>query len=149
VGTTTLTFQSTVAVLVKNSPLGCKTCYEYCVLVSNASDNTAELNVLPSVQHNRGSDGYEMWYLFRKGETCCTKYFPSSSNCPYEDESQANSGYYWEKYQDNLPNGAAYPTIYNHTFYPDMNTCTCVGGTNYPAWMASEKNLHSALPLQE
>jgi len=48
-------------------------------------------------------------------------------------------GYYWEKYQENLPNGADYPTIYNHTFYPDMNAHTCVNGTDYPAWMASEK----------
>ena len=45
VDTTTLTFQSTVAVLVKTTPLGCK----ICVLVSNDSDNTTELNCLPYV----------------------------------------------------------------------------------------------------
>ena len=47
-------------------------------------------------------------------------------------------GYYWEKYQLNLPNGAAHTIIYNHTFYPNTNAGTCVNGTDYPSWMASE-----------
>merc|ERR1712194_845328 len=87
-----------------------------------------------------GSDGYEKWYLFTKGESCCEKYFSSSANCPYEDETtNPQTGYYWEKYQGNLPNAVAAPVIYNHTFYPDMNARTCVNGTNYPEWMASDK----------
>ena len=48
-------------------------------------------------------------------------------------------GYYWEKYQAALPNCAAHPTVYNHTFYPDMKARTCVNGTDYPSWMASDK----------
>eukprot|EP00584_Thalassiosira_punctigera_P010481 CAMPEP_0172530792 /NCGR_PEP_ID=MMETSP1067-20121228/4415_1 /TAXON_ID=265564 ORGANISM="Thalassiosira punctigera, Strain Tpunct2005C2" /NCGR_SAMPLE_ID=MMETSP1067 /ASSEMBLY_ACC=CAM_ASM_000444 /LENGTH=375 /DNA_ID=CAMNT_0013315061 /DNA_START=808 /DNA_END=1931 /DNA_ORIENTATION=+ len=91
-----------------------------------------------------GSDGYEKWYLFRKGDHCCKKYFPTARNCPYEDETQPElqdgNGYYWEKYQDNLSNGGVHPTIYNHTYYPDMHANTCVNGTDYPAWMASDRD---------
>ena len=32
------------------------------------------------------------------------------------------------------------PTIYNHTYYPDINAGTCVNGTDYPEWMASDTN---------
>jgi len=86
-----------------------------------------------------GSSSYEKFYLFAKGGSCCTKYFPSVSNCPYEDESQFKLGYYWEKYQADLPNAVAYPVIYNHLFYPDMKARVCVNGTDYPSWMAEDK----------
>jgi len=89
-----------------------------------------------------GSMGYEKWYLFTKGEHCCQKYFPAVTNCPYEDETQFQDGYgyYWESYQDNLPHGEAYPTIYNHTYYPNMHAGTCVNGTDYPDWMAQDRD---------
>jgi len=87
-----------------------------------------------------GSDGYEKFYLFTEGKRCCDKYFSSSKNCPYEDETtDPQTGYYWEKYQEDLPNAVAAPVIYNHTFYPDMKARTCVNGTNYPDWMVSDK----------
>ena len=86
-----------------------------------------------------GSNGYEKWYLFRAGSECCTKYFPRSSNCPYEDETSYEPGYYWESYQNDLPNDSdAYPVIRNDTFYPDINAGTCVNGTDYPDWMSSD-----------
>ena len=86
-----------------------------------------------------GSNGYEKWYLFRAGSECCTKYFPRSSNCPYEDETSYEPGYYWESYQNDLPNDSdAYPVIRNDTFYPDINAGTCVNGTDYPDWMLDD-----------
>ena len=32
------------------------------------------------------------------------------------------------------------PVRYNHTYYPDLNAGTCVNGTDYPAWMASDRD---------
>ena len=77
-----------------------------------------------------GSDRYEKFYLFTEGEGCCEKYFPLSASCPHEDETTKpqpgyQTGYYWEKYQEFLPNAVAAPVIYNHTFYPDMKARTC------------------------
>ena len=77
-----------------------------------------------------GSSQYEKFYLFTEGKGCCEKYFPLPANCPYEDETTKpqpgyQTGYYWEKYQEFLPNSIAAPVIYNHTFYPDMKARTC------------------------
>lgn len=52
-----------------------------------------------------GMEGYERWYLFFNGRDCCDKYFPLSSNCPYEDSPQ--TGYYWEIYHPARPNDAS------------------------------------------
>lgn len=87
------------------------------------------------------SGGFEKHYLFTKGKSCCEKFFSSSANCPFEDETtDPQSRYYWEKYQENVPNAVAH-VIYNHIFYPDIDTNarTCVNGTDYPGWMASNK----------
>jgi len=83
-----------------------------------------------------GEDGYEKYYLFRKGETCCEHYFPGNTSCPDEDIT-VQTGYYWEKYQDNLNNLDDMPVKYNHTYYPDLHADTCVNGTDYPAYMGS------------
>ena len=83
-----------------------------------------------------GQDGFEKWYLFTSGKECCTRYFPSAVNCPYENTVQ--TGYYWESYQENRPNSEALPIIYNHTYYPDLNANTCINGTDYPSWMAED-----------
>ena len=79
-----------------------------------------------------GENKYEKHYLFSRGSECCSKFFPTASNCPYENTKQI--GYYWESYQPNLPNDAfsQYPIIYNHTYYPDLNSGTCINGTDYP-----------------
>ena len=82
-----------------------------------------------------GINGYEKHYLARDGEDCCSKFFPNADNCPYENEIQ--NDYYWTSYQDNIPNSDEMPIIYNHTYYPDLNSGTCVNGTDFPAWMAS------------
>jgi len=87
-----------------------------------------------------GDSGYEKFYLFRTGELCCSRYFPGQGGCPYENESNMQSGYYWETYQENLPNGVDMPIRYNHTYYPDISADTCVNGTDYPPYMASDKD---------
>jgi len=83
-----------------------------------------------------GVSGYEKHYLFREGHECCSKYFPTVSNCPYEHTLQ--NGYYWTSYQDNIFNLDDMPIAYNHTYYPDLHASTCVNGTDYPAWMATD-----------
>jgi len=83
-----------------------------------------------------GINGYEKSYLFREGHECCDRYFPTVSNCPYEHTQQLD--YFWTSYQDNLPNLDDMPVIYNHTYYPDLDAKTCVNGTDYPDWMASD-----------
>lgn len=83
-----------------------------------------------------GYNSYEKHYLFRTGEECCRKYFPTSSNCPYEDTVQ--QGYYWESYHNDKDNLDDMPIKYNHTYYPDLASGTCVNGTDYPPWMAAD-----------
>jgi len=73
-----------------------------------------------------GYNSYEKHYLFKQGTECCSKFFPSATNCPYENTAQ--TGYYWEKYQDSIPNTAPMPFIYNHTYYPAFESGTCVNG---------------------
>ena len=43
-----------------------------------------------------GISGYEKHYLFRTGDECCSKYFPTVSNCPYENTIQ--NDYFWLSY---------------------------------------------------
>jgi len=83
-----------------------------------------------------GHSGYEKHYLFRTGDGCCSKYFPTVANCPYENSIQ--NDYFWTNYEDNVYNLDDMPVIYNHTYYPDLNSGTCVNGTDYPAWMNSD-----------
>ena len=80
--------------------------------------------------------GYEKHYLFRDGEDCCRKYFPGASDCPYENTVQ--TGYFWESYQPNLKNDDAMPIKFNHTYYPEIMGGTCINGTDYPHWMATD-----------
>jgi hypothetical protein len=84
-----------------------------------------------------GDISFEKHYLFRQGSECCTKFFPTASNCPYEQATQAQSGYYWNSYQNNTSNSAPATIKYSHTFYPDLAASACVNGTDYPAWMGS------------
>jgi len=83
-----------------------------------------------------GEGGFEKWYLFTTGEECCTKFFPSTSNCPYE--SSVQTGYYWESYAENNPNSDVLPPIDQDTYYPDLHSNTCINGKDYPAWMAED-----------
>jgi len=83
-----------------------------------------------------GDYGYEKHYLFVEGHECCNRYFPTSSNCPYETEAQ--HGYYWESYYERLPNSAPLPTIVNETYYPDLGSDTCIKGEDYPDWMIKD-----------
>lgn len=83
-----------------------------------------------------GSSAYEKHYLFRDGNDCCSRFFPTVSNCPFEDTPQ--NDYYWTSYQENLDNQEEMPVIYNHTYYPDINLYQCVNGTDYPSWMGSD-----------
>ena len=46
-----------------------------------------------------GYNSYEKHYLFMNGEECCSKYFPTAGNCPYENEVQQD--YYWTNYESN------------------------------------------------
>ncbi len=73
-----------------------------------------------------GYNAYEKHYLFRIGIECCSKYFPNVANCPFEDDP--DTGYYWESYQDDTSNLEDSPIKYNHTYYPDLNSGTCVNG---------------------
>ena len=83
-----------------------------------------------------GSSAYEKHYLFRDGEDCCSKFFPTSSNCPADHDTQYD--YFWTTYEDNISNLDDMPVKFNHTFYPDLNANTCVNGTDYPDWMSSD-----------
>ena len=85
-----------------------------------------------------GYNSYEKHYLFRKGNECCSKFFPDATNCPAENTAQ--TGYYWEKYQpkNTQHHISTTPIVYNHTFYPSLDAGTCVNGTDYPDWMASD-----------
>ena len=83
-----------------------------------------------------GSSAYEKHYLFRDGEDCCSKFFPTASNCPAEHDTQYD--YFWTTYEDNISNLDDMPVKFNHTFYPDLNANTCVNGTDYPDWMSSD-----------
>ena len=73
-----------------------------------------------------GINGYEKHYLFRNGQECCKRYFPGVGGCPMEHDIQ--TGYYWETYQDDVSNLDKMPARYNHTFYPDLNSGTCING---------------------
>jgi hypothetical protein len=75
-----------------------------------------------------GDISFEKHYLFRQGVECCTKYFPTASGCPYENATQAQTGYYWTSYQANANNTAPTPIQYNHTFYPDITANACMNG---------------------
>ena len=83
-----------------------------------------------------GEGGFEKWYLFTVGNECCSKYFPTASNCPFEDMVQ--TGYYWESYQENRPNSEVLAEIPLGTYYPDLSANTCVLGEDYPLWMAED-----------
>jgi len=84
--------------------------------------------------------GFEKFYLFQTGQECCDRFFSGASDCPYENENTVTQSgpYYWNSYQDFVPNNGAMPVVYNHTYYPDVHAATCVNGTDYPAWMASD-----------
>jgi hypothetical protein len=85
-----------------------------------------------------GYNSYEKHYLFRKGNECCSKFFPEATNCPAENTAQ--TGYYWEKYhpKNTQHHISSTPIVYNHTFYPSLDAGTCVNGTDYPDWMGSD-----------
>jgi len=83
-----------------------------------------------------GDNDYEKHYLFVEGYECCNKFFPTSSNCPYETDAQ--HGYYWESYNERRPNSEALPTILNETYYPDLGSDTCIKGEDYPDWMIKD-----------
>jgi len=86
-----------------------------------------------------GINGYEKTYLFTSGDgdACCQKFFANlGTACPYENEPQ--TGYYWTSYFEDKDNAAAMPTVYNHTYYPDINLGTCINGTDFPDWMRSD-----------
>ncbi|KAL7528784.1 hypothetical protein ACHAXR_002633, partial [Thalassiosira sp. AJA248-18] len=85
-----------------------------------------------------GYNSYEKHYLFREGHECCNKFFPAISNCPYENTVQ--DGYYWESYEEDKNNLDDMPVVYNHTYWPDLNAGTCVNGTDFPEWMASDSD---------
>ena len=81
-----------------------------------------------------GREGYSRWYLYFDPSECCNFFFPQASNCPYEVNPQ--TGYYWEVYQPNKANDATdIIPYYNHSFYPSIQSGTCVNGTDYPDWM--------------
>jgi hypothetical protein len=114
-------------------------------------DNPAENYFFPdfdadSCGHGRnypawmGQEGYSRWYLFIDPKECCDTYFSSSSNeCPYEKTPQ--TGYYWEVYHEHQRNDALdIPIFYNHTYYPDLATGTCINGTDYPSWMTKTED---------
>ncbi|KAL3760452.1 hypothetical protein ACHAWU_005987, partial [Discostella pseudostelligera] len=48
------------------------------------------------------------------------------------------TGYYWTSYANDTANSDPIPIINGHTYYPDLASSTCVNGTNYPEWMASD-----------
>jgi hypothetical protein len=77
-------------------------------------------------------EGYSNWYLFLDSDKCCKTYFPLSTNCPYETTPQ--TGYYWEHYHPERANNATVTPFYNHSFYPDLASGTCINGTDYPSW---------------
>jgi len=86
-----------------------------------------------------GSSGYEKFYLFEDADLCCSRYFANSgSTCPFENNKQTD--YYWTTYEDNIDNLVDMPVRYNHTYYPDLFGKTCVNGTDYPSYMASDKD---------
>lgn len=73
-----------------------------------------------------GHKSYEKYYLFRQGDECCSKYFPTVSNCPNEHTEQ--TGYYWTSYANDTANSDPIPIINGHTYYPDLASSTCVNG---------------------
>ena len=90
-----------------------------------------------------GYNSYEKHYLFRPedADLCCDKFFPNVGNCPYvrhTDPGAIKTGYYWESYQEDQANDEKMPLVYNHTYWPDIHGQTCVNGTDYPDWMASD-----------
>ena len=56
-----------------------------------------------------GINAYEKHYLFREGSECCSKYFPTVGNCPYEHTVQYD--YYWTSYADNMYNLDDHPVV--------------------------------------
>ncbi|EJK48070.1 hypothetical protein THAOC_33163 [Thalassiosira oceanica] len=81
-----------------------------------------------------GINGYEKHYLFLDGDDCCDRFFKGSGvACPFEHTY--DPGYYWESYQNDFYNDSPMPIIYNHTFYPLIESGTCINGTDYPEWM--------------
>ena len=73
-----------------------------------------------------GINGYEKHYLFRTVGECCSRYFNGGSCGAASTTPQ--TGYFWSAYQDELSNFDAMPVRYNHTFYPDISSKTCVNG---------------------
>lgn len=84
-----------------------------------------------------GINGYERHYLFRDGADCCDRYFKGAAG-PCPSEFLYDPGYYWEKYENDRYNTGQFPTVYNHTYYPQMEAGTCVNGTDFPDWMNSD-----------
>ena len=74
-----------------------------------------------------GHDSYEKHYLFSEGNDCCSKYFPTVSDCPNENAKQ-QTGYYWTSYEDSISNTDPMPIIFNYTYYPDLASSTCING---------------------
>ena len=95
-------------------------------------------------------NGYEKSYLFSPddGERCCQKFFANAETaCPYTKPGQ--DGYYWETYYEDQSNSVPSPVVYNHTYYPDLNSGTCVNGTDYPEWMARDDNFKRVYLFKE
>ena len=90
-----------------------------------------------SLSLRMGINGYERHYLFRDGADCCDRYFKGSAG-PCPSEFLYDPGYYWEKYENDRYNDGQFPTVYNHTYYPQMEAGTCVNGTDFPDWMNSD-----------
>ena len=81
-----------------------------------------------------GINGYEKHYLFMDSVDCCDRYFKNSGTaCPFE--STVQNDYYWTAYETNLANTAPMPIINNRTYWPLIESGTCVDGTDYPDWM--------------
>ena len=89
-----------------------------------------------------GQEGFTREYLFIDPQECCSKFFPAAQRCPYEINPQ--SGYYWESNTpDNFSSIAgsiAGTRYYNQTYYPNMQSGTCINGTDYPSWMTETED---------
>jgi len=108
--------------------------FSYGTLVSPQVD--CKSHTLSTLYLFTGHSGYEKHYLSRIGDECCSKFFPTVGNCPQEHTQQLD--YHWTPYEDNIYNLDDMPITYNHTYYPDLNAGTCVNGTDYDKWMASD-----------
>lgn len=75
---------------------------------------------------------YPMWmalypkhYLYQTADECCSKWYPSSPNCPLPGNDGVQEGYYW---------------IVDEAFYPNFQGDYCAQGNSYPEWMADPMN---------